>query len=351
MKYRKLGDTGLLVSEVSFGTIPILSGNAKVLPEYFCPDEDEAIKIMEYAYRLGCNFYDTAIVPEYGDAEIKLGKFAKYIGRKNIIISSKARYYNGNDMYRAVNESYRNLGTNMDIYFVHQINFESEDSTFEKYGAVDALTQLKKEGKIRYVGVASHYYNILLHGAKDKRVDVLQCSGNILERGMLDRIKGEKAFEHKGIIVNKVFAAGILPKFFNIHTLINNVLTYPISTALIGLGTIEQVKQSMKYESKVKHLTFSNVISKLENSFTPIKCDRCQRCYCKHGIEIHVLFRQFNYYYLGKDFWALRKLNLNIHECAEKCKQCTDMICIDSCPKKLNIPKKIQQIRDFVDRH
>ena len=111
MKYRKLGNTGLIVSEISFGTIPILSGNVPVLPHYYSPDEETAVEIMEYAYRLGCNLYDTAIVPEYGDAEIKLGKFAKKIGREHIIISDKSRFFEGNEMYQAVLESCENLGT------------------------------------------------------------------------------------------------------------------------------------------------------------------------------------------------------------------------------------------------
>ena len=79
MRYRKLGNTGLYVSETGFGTIPILSGNVPVLPEYFSPDTDEAVRIMRYAYELGCNFYDTAVTEEYGDAEYKLGQFAKTV--------------------------------------------------------------------------------------------------------------------------------------------------------------------------------------------------------------------------------------------------------------------------------
>lgn len=92
MNYRKLGSTGLLVSEIGFGTIPILQGNIPVLPDYFNLNEKEALAVMEYAYKLGCNLYDTAIVPEYGDAEIKLGKFAASIGREHLVISDKARF-------------------------------------------------------------------------------------------------------------------------------------------------------------------------------------------------------------------------------------------------------------------
>ena len=117
---------------------------------------------MEHAFRLGCNLYDTAIVPEYGDAELKLGKFAASVGRERIVISDKARFYDGNEMYRAVETSCENLGTWADVYFVHQVDPEHADEVFGKGGALDALAELRGEGRIRFAGVASHYYDILL---------------------------------------------------------------------------------------------------------------------------------------------------------------------------------------------
>ena len=108
MRYRKLGDTGLMVSEVSFGTIPVLQGSVPVLPDYYNLSEEQALAVMEHAFRLGCNLYDTAIVPEYGDAEPKLGKFASGGRREKIIISDKARFFDGNEMYMAVLESCEN---------------------------------------------------------------------------------------------------------------------------------------------------------------------------------------------------------------------------------------------------
>lgn len=89
MNYRRLGRTGLSVSEVGFGTIPILRGSVPVLPDYYNLSDEEALTVMEHAYRLGCNLYDTAIVPEYGDAEIKLGKFAARIGREKLLFPTR----------------------------------------------------------------------------------------------------------------------------------------------------------------------------------------------------------------------------------------------------------------------
>lgn len=355
MHYRRLGNTGLMVSEISFGTIPVLQGSVPVLPDYFNLDEEAALAVMEHAYLLGCNLYDTAIVPEYGDAEIKLGKFAAHVGRDKIIISDKARFYDGNEMYRAVEESCENLGTTPDLYFVHQVDGESADEVFGKGGALDALAELKAEGKIRYVGIASHYYDILLRGARNSKVDVLQGSGNLLERGMLDRIQQESLFREKGILVNKVYAAGLLPARFPVRTLIGTVLSYPVSSALIGLGTIEQVDAAFGWDTMGQAddevPSFEEVLSVLEKEYTPIPCDRCQKCICPYGTEIHTLFRQYQYFFLGKDYWALKKLKLGIAQSAGHCRSCAEMPCMDMCPKKIRIPREIQKVEGLVEDH
>lgn len=352
MNYRNLGKTGLKVSEIGFGTIPVLSGSVPVLPDYFHLDMEAAIDVMTYAYQLGCNLYDTAIVPEYGDAEIKTGAFALKIGRENIILSDKARFFTGEEMYDAVQHSYKNLNTYADIYFVHQADEKNADQIFQPYGAVHALMQCKAEKKIRFIGVASHYYSVLYRAACDDRVDVLQGSGNILERGMLDRIEKEPKFREKGFLLNKVYAAGILPSFFSIQELLNGVLSYPISSALIGLGTKEQVMLAMLTTKKqYQRPSFFEVIAKLEQSFLPIPCDRCQKCRCPYGVELSVLFRQYNYYFLGKDYWALRKLDMNIRECASLCNACTKLSCIKQCPRGIRIPELVQEIEKIVAVH
>lgn len=361
MRYRTLGRTGLTVSEIGFGTIPILRGNALVLPDYYNLSDEQAVAVMTHAFHLGCNLFDTAIVPEYGDAEIKLGLFAAKIGREKIIIADKSRFFTGAEMYDAVLTSCKNLDTYADIYFAHQVDEENADVTFGKGGAVEALCQLKAEGYIRFVGIASHYYDVLLRGANDSCVDVLQASGNLLERGMLDRMEVEPAFREKGLLLNKVYAAGILPKFFSVQELISGVLSYPISSALIGIGTSEEADAAMNRGLKDdpqrgapnhrQRLAFHEVISRLEKDFSVIPCDRCQLCRCKYGTEIHILLRQYNYYFLGKDYWALRKLDLGVEKSAALCRTCLDMPCLKQCPRQINIPHCIEKIKELTSIH
>ncbi|MBQ3968816.1 MAG: aldo/keto reductase [Lachnospiraceae bacterium] len=344
MRYRELGMTGLKVSEIGFGTIPILSGNVPVLPKFFSPDNETAVAIMKKAYDMGCNFYDTAIPEEYGDAEFKLGEFAKTIDRNKIIISDKARFYGGGEIYREVLRSTENLGTKPDIYFVHQVDDECADEVFGKGGALDALYDLKREGKIGFTGIASHYYSVLYRGAKDPRVDILQGSGNILERGMLDRIRKEEAFCGKGFILNKVYAAGLLIGPFTVPELIGGILEYPFSCALLGIGTFSQADDAFGAEYPPVHFSFEDVVGRLKKGFDPIGCDRCEKCICPYGHEIHTTFRQYNYFHLGKEYWAIGKLGMDLEKTYEHCRACNDRVCMNECSRHLCIPEEIERV-------
>lgn len=63
------------------------------------------------------------------------------------------------------------------------------------------------------------------------------------------------------------------------------------------------------------------------------------------------MFRQYNYYFLGKDHWALRKLNMGIEESAAMCRTCVDMPCMSMCPEGIRIPDEIQKVFQLVKSH
>ena len=348
MRYRTLGKTGLMVSELGFGTIPVLSGHVPVLPQYFSPDHKTAVAIMRKAFDYGCNFFDTAIPEEYGDAEEKLGGFLKTVDRHRVVISDKARFYSGAEIYREVLRSIDNLATTPDIYFVHQVDESNADEVFGRSGALEALYDLKREGKIGFTGIASHYYSVLYRAALDPRVDVLQGSGNILERGMLERIRQDEAFNGKGFILNKVYAAGLLIGPFSVEELIGGILDYPFSCALLGIGTFEQAESAFAKEYPAVDLSFEEVLDRLGTYFEPIGCDRCEKCVCPYGHEIHTSFRQFNYFHLGKEFWAANKLKMNIENTVDHCRTCTGRVCMKDCGRHLHIPEEIERVYRLV---
>ena len=330
LKYRQLGNTGLLVSEVAFGCIPILKGEVSILPHYYGLSEKEALSVMDKAYEQGCNLYDTAIVPEYGDAEIKLGKFKKQ--HPDIYISDKARAYTKSAMEIAINTSLRNLGCDkIDIYFVHQVAPENEDVVFNE-GALDVLVKYKNLGYINCVGIATHHYNIAYRAALDKRVDVIQVPGNVLERGIIDRIEAEAAFKNVGLLVCKVFAGGVLPEYYSPASLIDFVLSYPIDCAIIGMGSIGHVVASTNnIGTHPDRMELKKVIEKFDMIYDIIPCTRCQKCTCSIGIEVESIFRFYNYYNLGHRHWAHERLMGQDPSFFERCLQCAEQVCLNKC--------------------
>ncbi|MDE7325382.1 MAG: hypothetical protein K2N63_03740, partial [Lachnospiraceae bacterium] len=177
--------------------------------------------------------------------------------------------------------------------------------------------------------------------------------------------KEEPRFKEKGILVNKVYAAGLLTAFFPARKLVEGVLSYPVSCALVGIGTTGQADAAMWQlggeEEGLKEgrgdilgyslPSFSEVLCVLQKAFDPIPCDRCQRCHCPKGTEIHTLLRQYHYYFMGKDYWALRKLGLGISQSAAWCRECTRMPCLAKCPMGIRIPQEIQKLEKLVRDH
>ena len=343
MRYRLLGKTGLKVSEISFGSIPILNGEVSILPHYYGLSSNEALQVMEKAYEQGINLYDTAVVPEYGDAETKIGEFAKR--HDDIIISDKARAYDKKSMENAINSSLRNLNLDMcDIYFVHQVAPENQEIVYND-GALDTLAWYKERGYIRFIGIATHHYDVALKASLDSRVDVIQFPGNILERGILERICTTSSFSQKGLLLCKVFAAGVLTDYYSPSTLVDFALSYPISTAVLGFGSTGQViAATSNLNNNYKRVTLTDVKCKLNMVYDLIPCMRCQRCSCSNGIEIESVFRYYNYYNLGHRNWAYNRLQALDDGLINKCALCKDKQCENCCPNRINIQKQIINI-------
>ena len=185
MEYRKLGNTGIEVSEIGFGAWAI-GGDA------WGPVEDAAsIAAMERALDLGITFIDTADVYGDGHSEELVARVLK--GRRDrVVVSTKgglmghhrdpqreAVYDRPAKVRDALENSLRRLGTDyVDVYFDH-IWWDKHEET-EAF--IAALAQLKAEGKARAVGVSTDNFEYVKHFNRDGGLDVVQLEYSILNR-------------------------------------------------------------------------------------------------------------------------------------------------------------------------
>lgn len=155
MEYRRLGRTGMKVSEVCLGTMTFGTAGWGIAAE-------PARLIVDLALDAGVNFFDTANSYAEGRSEEILGRLLK--GRRDkLIIATKVFNPMGPDVndsgtsrghiMKAVEESLRRLQTDyIDLYQVHHV--DRETTAQERLRALDDLV---RQGKVRYIGVSNEY--------------------------------------------------------------------------------------------------------------------------------------------------------------------------------------------------
>ncbi len=174
MEYRKLGKTDLNVSRLSYGASPLGSVFRDI-------SENDGIKTVHTAIDMGINLIDVS--PYYGltKAETVLGKALKGIPRDKYILSTKAGRY-GSDfpdfdfserrIRKSLDESLSRLGVNeVDILFLHDIEFGNLNQILEE--SLPCLHDLKKEGKVRYVGVTGYPLKVFTETIKQAEIDCI----------------------------------------------------------------------------------------------------------------------------------------------------------------------------------
>lgn len=151
MKYRRLGRTGLKVSEISLGSW--LTYGKSV-------EDNTATKTIHKAYDLGINFFDSANVYEQGEGEKVLSKALKGFPRESYVITTKAFWPMGegpNDrglsrkhVYEQVHNSLKRMDLDyVDIFYCHR--YDPETPVEETLRVIDDLI---RQGKILYAGVS-----------------------------------------------------------------------------------------------------------------------------------------------------------------------------------------------------
>jgi len=222
MKYRDLGRTGLKVSEVSLGTWAF--GSPSI---YGSVDESEAHRAIRGALDGGITFFDTA--PLYGTknadgiAEQVLGAGLGADRDKVCIATKFGRYhsrvhtnelFDGETVIWSVEQSLNRLGTDrLDVLFFHSPTHPDKI----KDDVWTALENLKRSGKIRFVGLSCGFIadtaDMTTTWATDGRIDVAQIAYSLMNREW-EPIIAEIGTKGVGIVARESLANGFLAGVF-----------------------------------------------------------------------------------------------------------------------------------------
>jgi aryl-alcohol dehydrogenase-like predicted oxidoreductase len=195
MDYRKLGRTGLKVSELCLGTMTFR----------WTSTEEQSLQVLDRAWDAGINFIDTADVYSFwaegnpgGVAEEIIGKWLKSKPREQVILATKVRGRmwdgpNGEGLSRqhimaAVEGSLRRLDT--DYIDLYQTHWPDHDTPLDE--TLRVLDDLVTSGKVRYIGASNHaaWYLTKALWVSDKhdfvRYDSIQPHFNLVNRAEVE---------------------------------------------------------------------------------------------------------------------------------------------------------------------
>jgi aryl-alcohol dehydrogenase-like predicted oxidoreductase len=208
MKYRKLGRTGLKVSEISFGAWAI--GGA-----WGDQRDEDSLAALHRALDLGVNFFDTADVYGDGRSERLLARLrrerkepfhvATKAGRR--LSPHVADGYNARNLGAFVERSLRNLGT--DCLELLQLHCPPTD-VYYRPEVFDALDRLAKAGKIRHYGVSVERVEEALKAIEYPGVTTVQIIFNVFRHRPAELFFGEARRRRVGVIARVPLASGLL---------------------------------------------------------------------------------------------------------------------------------------------
>jgi len=215
LKYRKLGKTGLLVSEIGLGTAQI--GGASLIAGKYTGspaiENSEAIRILNTAYDSGINLYDTS--DKYGDgrSERLLGEVFS-ANRGKVILATKCgitsagkRCFTEGYIRSCLEESLKNLNT--DYVDIFQLN--KSDMALIRRGQIYAiLEKLRQEGKIRFTGVSTGTDQEAAQLVLDNKIDTLQIFYNLFYLTPNELFIGKAYDCGIGLIIRSPLSSGVL---------------------------------------------------------------------------------------------------------------------------------------------
>lgn len=329
MKKRLLGKTGMEVSVIGLGGIPIQRVS-----------EEEAINIILECKNQGINFIDTA--RGYTVSEEYIGKGLKKAGRENFYIATKAMTYEYDSMKKSIEESLATMDVDyIDLYQVHSVGTKKQlETVLSENGALKALKEAKEKGLIKHIGITGHIRETLLEALDNDEFETVQFPFNPVEpQGTELFIKAlEKGV---GTIAMKPMAGGAFDyPLLSLKYIMNSDL---ITIAIPGMDSVEQVVENGQVGLKAEPLTKEEqeIINSEVESLGSEFCRRCGYCKpCPEGIDIPNIFTFENYVlkYNMPEYGKLKYDQLSAK--ADDCVRCRK--CERKCPYNLPIVEKLK---------
>lgn len=325
---------------------------------------EKCAELIEQAFSLGINYYDTAI--SYKNGEAPIAQLNPEV-REKLIITTKTGFRGGKNCLLDLQKSLNEMGRKwIDVWMTHMIQTEEEYELCTQVGGFcDIAYAAKKAGLINAYGASFHApIGVIERAIKEKAFEVIMLQMNLIER---ETVFGSSTVAHRdkiiplavenniGIVAMKVLAGGemqhgatklreldfVRNQVDEIDASIKFVAMNPdISTSVVGVLNTEQLVKNMLSVRNISNNQVKefNTWKEQFQNFNKTTCSRCGLCqqFCPKEIEIPKIIRLYDQNRLyGMDRVSIAKYNelkYNLLDC-DNCNECSS-----NCPEKVNIP-------------
>lgn len=336
MKKVRLGKTGLMVTRVGLGGIPIQR-----------LDEADAVAVVRRCLELGVNFIDTANA--YTTSEACIGKAIAAWPRQDLVIATKTGARDRKTALQHLAQSLDSLGTDyIDLWQFHGV------STAEAYarvmapgGAMEAAREALAAGQIRHIGVTSHSLDLALEMVSASHFETIQFPFNFVAREPLERLIPLAQQHDVGFIAMKPLGGGLLE---NARLAIKYLLQFDVVPDP-GIEKTSEIEEIVAIVEGDLALTAQEQaeMARIRDELGVRFCHRCEYCQpCPQEIQISTIMNLRSFWKrFPKDNFAGGWIAQAV-ERARDCLECGD--CETRCPYHLPIRKMIKENVAFYER-
>jgi predicted aldo/keto reductase-like oxidoreductase len=328
MKTMRLGQTGLSVSALGFGGIPIQRLS-----------EQEAIEVVRHCLDLGITFLDTANA--YTTSEERIGKAIRG-RREGIVLATKTQARDAQGVAQHLALSLERLGVDcIDLYQFHCV---STDEEYEKVtapgGPLDVVREERDAGRVKHIGMSSHSLEIAMGAVRSGHFETIMFPFNFVVSEAAQELIPLALANDMGFIAMKPMAGGAL----NDPTLAFKYLRqFPQILPIPGIERPEEIEEIVAIMEGPAEMTAAEVAAmerfraELGNRF----CRRCGYCQpCPHGVPIQTLMILDSFVKRMPISDVFADLAQAVDD-AQECTECGE--CEEKCPYGLPIREMINE--------
>lgn len=328
MKTVTLGGTGLTVSEIGFGGIPIIPLSI-----------EDGAAVVRHCYERGITFFDTANV--YRDSEKKVGQALCDV-RDKVVIATKTLRRDAQSAATHIRLSLENLRTDrIDIYQLHNVsNEDTLGQVLAPGGAYGAAKKAKEEGAVRFIGFSSHNVKFAAGVCRRGLFSTVQVPFNFIETEAAEELLGVAAEMGMGVIGMKPLGGGLLQRAdlcFKFLQRYPGIIPIP---GVISKGEMDEIVSLYRLREPLTEADLADM-EKIRADLGTRFCHRCGYCLpCEKGVRIP---EALGFKSILKRFQGETALNFSRDalKSAENCDQCG--ACIERCPYELPIPEMLDE--------